>query len=71
MNPTTHTAASRGVGAATALALAGAGFAVACAVRATRERPQRTPRVLDDVVDQIRAGKACLPGCEDGEGLVQ
>jgi NAD(P)-dependent dehydrogenase (short-subunit alcohol dehydrogenase family) len=49
------TGASRGVGAATALALADAGFAVACAARATRERPQRTPGTLDDVVDQIRA----------------
>ncbi|XVQ14732.1 SDR family NAD(P)-dependent oxidoreductase [Spirillospora sp. CA-255316] len=50
------TGASRGVGAATALALAGEGYAVACAARATRENPQRTPGTLDDVVDRIRAG---------------
>ncbi|MFC5746278.1 SDR family NAD(P)-dependent oxidoreductase [Actinomadura rugatobispora] len=49
------TGASRGVGAATALALAGEGYAVACAARATRESPQRTPGTLDDVVDRIRA----------------
>ncbi len=49
------TGASRGVGAATALALADAGYAVACAARSTRAQPQRTPGTLDDVVDQIRA----------------
>jgi citronellol/citronellal dehydrogenase len=49
------TGASRGVGAATALALAEAGYAVACAARSTREQPQRTPGTIDDVVDRIRA----------------
>ncbi|MBY8858003.1 SDR family NAD(P)-dependent oxidoreductase [Nocardia sp. CA2R105] len=49
------TGASRGVGAAVALALAEAGYAVACAGRSTRERPQRTPGTLDDVVERIRA----------------
>ncbi|WP_216893249.1 SDR family NAD(P)-dependent oxidoreductase [Nocardia alni] len=49
------TGASRGVGAATASVLAAQGYAVACAARATRESPQRTPGTLDDVVDRIRA----------------
>ena len=48
------TGASRGVGAATAVALADAGYAVACAARSTRARPQRTAGTLDDVVDRIR-----------------
>jgi citronellol/citronellal dehydrogenase len=47
------TGASRGVGAATALALARAGFAVACAARSTAAQPQRTPGTLDDVVGRI------------------
>ncbi|MGI9210162.1 MAG: SDR family NAD(P)-dependent oxidoreductase [Rhodococcus sp. (in: high G+C Gram-positive bacteria)] len=49
------TGASRGVGAATALALADAGYAVAGAARSTRADPRRTPGTLDDVVDAIRA----------------
>ncbi len=49
------TGASRGVGAATALALADAGYAVACAARSTRTDPRRTPGTLDDVVDAVRA----------------
>jgi NAD(P)-dependent dehydrogenase (short-subunit alcohol dehydrogenase family) len=47
------TGASRGVGAATALALAEAGCTVACAARATTEQPQRTPGTIDDVVERI------------------
>jgi citronellol/citronellal dehydrogenase len=50
------TGASRGVGAAAALALASEGYAVACAARSTRARPQRTPGTIDDVVERIRAG---------------
>src|SRR3954467_3379173 len=49
------TGASRGIGAATAVALADAGCAVACAARATRDSPQRTPGTLDDTVDRINA----------------
>ncbi len=49
------TGASRGVGAATAIALAEAGYAVACAARSTRNAPQRTPGTIDDVVDRIRS----------------
>jgi NAD(P)-dependent dehydrogenase (short-subunit alcohol dehydrogenase family) len=54
------TGASRGVGAATAVALAEAGYAVACAARSTRTQPQRTPGTLDDVVERIteRGGTA-------------
>jgi NAD(P)-dependent dehydrogenase (short-subunit alcohol dehydrogenase family) len=44
------TGASRGVGAATAVALASAGCRVACAARSTREAPQRTSGTLDDTV---------------------
>jgi len=47
------TGASRGVGAATALALARAGCDVACAARATRAQPQRTSGTLDDTVAAI------------------
>jgi NAD(P)-dependent dehydrogenase (short-subunit alcohol dehydrogenase family) len=49
------TGASRGVGAATAVALAWAGCAVACAARATAAAPQRTPGTLDDTVARIEA----------------
>ncbi|TCN46728.1 3-oxoacyl-[acyl-carrier protein] reductase/citronellol/citronellal dehydrogenase [Rhodococcus sp. SMB37] len=49
------TGASRGVGAAAALALADAGYAVACAARSTRDNPRRTPGTLDDIVETIRA----------------
>jgi NAD(P)-dependent dehydrogenase (short-subunit alcohol dehydrogenase family) len=48
------TGASRGVGAAVAVALASAGYGVACAARSTRAQPQRTPGTIDDVVDRIR-----------------
>lgn len=49
------TGASRGVGAATAVALAEAGCDVACAARSTRESPQRTPGTIDDTVARILA----------------
>lgn len=55
------TGASRGVGAATALALAQAGCAVACAARSTASQPQRTPGTLDDTVARIEeAGGTAL-----------
>jgi citronellol/citronellal dehydrogenase len=47
------TGASRGVGAATAVALADAGAAVACAARATDERPLRLPGTIDATVRRI------------------
>lgn len=47
------TGASRGVGAATAVALAEAGCDVACAARATRTHPQRTSGTLDETVERI------------------
>jgi citronellol/citronellal dehydrogenase len=49
------TGASRGVGAATAVALAEAGCDVACAARATRAEPQRTSGTLDETVARIEA----------------
>ena len=49
------TGASRGVGAATAVALAEAGCAVACAARSTAAAPQKTPGTLDETLDRIRA----------------
>ncbi len=49
------TGASRGVGAATATMLARAGCDVACAARATRARPQRTPGTLEDTVEAVTA----------------
>lgn len=49
------TGASRGVGAAVAVALAKAGATVACAARATAASPQRTPGTLDDTVASIEA----------------
>jgi citronellol/citronellal dehydrogenase len=49
------TGASRGVGAATAVALAEAGCDVACAARSTQAEPQRTPGTLDDTVARIEA----------------
>jgi citronellol/citronellal dehydrogenase len=55
------TGASRGVGAATAVALAEAGCDVACAARSTRAAPQRTPGTLDDTVEHIeRTGRRGL-----------
>jgi citronellol/citronellal dehydrogenase len=47
------TGASRGVGAATAHALAEAGCDVACAARATENSPQRTAGTLDETVRRI------------------
>jgi NAD(P)-dependent dehydrogenase (short-subunit alcohol dehydrogenase family) len=49
------TGASRGVGAATARALAAAGCAVACAARATDAAPLPLPGTLDDTVRAIDA----------------
>ena len=55
------TGASRGVGAATAVALAQAGCHVACAARSTRTEPQRTPGTLDDTVAAVeQAGRRGL-----------
>jgi len=47
------TGASRGVGAATAVALATAGCTVACAARSTESSPQPTPGTLDETVRAI------------------
>jgi len=47
------TGASRGVGAAVAVALAEAGASVACAARSTEASPQRTPGTLDATVARI------------------
>ena len=53
------TGASRGVGAALAVALASEGVLVACAARSTVATPQRTPGTLDDTVSRAKeAGKA-------------
>jgi NAD(P)-dependent dehydrogenase (short-subunit alcohol dehydrogenase family) len=49
------TGASRGVGAATAVALAQAGCRVACAARSTEAAPQKTPGTLDETLARIRA----------------
>jgi NAD(P)-dependent dehydrogenase (short-subunit alcohol dehydrogenase family) len=49
------TGASRGVGAATAVALAEAGAAVACAARSTNASPQKTPGTLEQTVARITA----------------
>jgi len=49
------TGASRGVGAAVALALAEAGCQVACAARSTAAAPQKTPGTLDQTLERIRA----------------
>ena len=47
------TGASRGVGAAAAIALAREGVAVTCAARATDADPLRLPGTIDDTVRQI------------------
>jgi citronellol/citronellal dehydrogenase len=55
------TGASRGVGAATAVALAEAGCDVACAARATSAAPQRTPGTIDETVARVEtAGRRGL-----------
>jgi NAD(P)-dependent dehydrogenase (short-subunit alcohol dehydrogenase family) len=48
------TGASRGVGAATAVALGAAGCTVVCAARATSDNPLRVPGTIDDTVARIR-----------------
>src|SRR5262245_45487612 len=47
------TGASRGVGAATAVALAEAGCGVAVAARSTAESPMRLPGTIDETVARI------------------
>ncbi|MBM3672365.1 MAG: SDR family NAD(P)-dependent oxidoreductase [Actinobacteria bacterium] len=47
------TGASRGVGAATAVALAAAGMRVACAARATDETPLPLPGTIDETVRKV------------------
>jgi citronellol/citronellal dehydrogenase len=47
------TGASRGVGAATAVALAEAGCDVAVAARSTKDNPQKTPGTLDETIAKI------------------
>jgi NAD(P)-dependent dehydrogenase (short-subunit alcohol dehydrogenase family) len=49
------TGASRGVGAAVAVALAQAGCHVACAARSTAGQPQRTAGTLEDTVARIES----------------
>ena len=49
------TGASRGVGAATAVALAEAGCDVACAARSTQAQPQRTEGTIDETVARVEA----------------
>jgi citronellol/citronellal dehydrogenase len=49
------TGASRGVGAATAVALARVGCHVACAARSTRDQPQRTSGTIDETVSRIES----------------
>ena len=52
------TGASRGVGAALAVALVGEGCSVACAARSTADAPQRTPGTLDDTVARAQEAAA-------------
>lgn len=55
------TGASRGVGAAIAVALAEAGCDVACAARATRDAPMKIPGTLDETVERVKkAGRRGL-----------
>jgi NAD(P)-dependent dehydrogenase (short-subunit alcohol dehydrogenase family) len=54
------TGASRGVGAATAVALAEAGCSVAVAARSTKDAPQKTPGTLDQTVARIEKYGAAL-----------
>src|SRR5688572_15803608 len=71
------TGASRGVGAATAIALAGRGCAVACAARATDDSPLRLPGTVDGTAAACRAlgvDAAAVPtdlsDAEQVEGMV-
>lgn len=52
------TGASRGVGAATAVALGELGSAVVCAGRSTAASPQRLPGTLDETVARVEAAGA-------------
>jgi citronellol/citronellal dehydrogenase len=52
------TGASRGVGAAVAVALAEVGCDVAIAARATRDAPQKTPGTLDETAARVEAAGA-------------
>ena len=55
------TGASRGVGAATAVALAEAGCDVACAARSTQDAPQRTPGTLEETAARVeKTGRRAL-----------
>ena len=72
------TGASRGVGAATAVALAAAGARVACAARATDDAPLRLPGTIDATVRRIVDGggdaipvPTNLARDEDVEAMVQ
>jgi citronellol/citronellal dehydrogenase len=56
------TGASRGVGAAVAVALAAEGCLVACAARSTAEAPKRTPGTLDETVARAKAAGAARGG---------
>ncbi len=57
------TGASRGVGAATAVALAARGATVVCAARATDEAPLPIPGTLDDTVRAIEAAGGHARAC--------
>jgi len=69
------TGASRGVGAATAVAFAAAGCDVACAARSTRASPGRLAGTLDDTVARIevlgRSGLAVPTDLADEASVVQ
>ena len=55
------TGASRGVGAAAAVALAEAGCDVACAARSTQGAPQRTPGTLEETAARVeKTGRRAL-----------
>lgn len=60
------TGASRGIGKAVAVALAGEGASVVCAARSTAEMPSRAPGTIDETVRQIRAtgGRAVAVPCD-------
>ena len=69
------TGASRGVGAATAVALAAEGCRIACAARSTRDAPQRTAGTLDETIERIEAaggvGVALPTNLADDEEVAQ